>query len=134
MLEGLKRRFEQRKAVSTQREEQEQAQLAKMQRIVEQAGVMESLVEDTRYHDYKQLLEEAKDACQAQLAAMTLESAGGRDEYLHATGVLQGRILQLAAILTTPETFLSLAEQADTANGASRQLAPSHARIAPSAR
>ena len=132
MLEGLKRRLEQRKALSTQREEQEQAQMTRMARIVEQAGVMESLLEDPRYHDYRQLLEEALDTLVTQMVQLRHE--GASEEFAHEMAVLQGRVYQLDSILKTPETFLALAEESHTANGASRQSAPSSARIAPSAR
>jgi len=83
---------------------------------VEQAGVMETLLEDPRYHDYKQLLEEARESLVNQLVYLRHEGLD-REEYDHAASVLQGRIIQLDAILTTPETFIARADAGDTANG-----------------
>ena len=133
MLDALQRRFDARKQRAEQMQGQEEARLKRMARIVEQAGVMESLLEDPRYHDYRQLLEEARDTLVNQM--VTLRHEGVSEEFAHEIAILQGRIYQLDAILKTPETFLALAEGGDSANGASRQSAPKESRgLAPSAR
>lgn len=122
MLDRLKERLEARKAAVTQRATQDAARVTRMQRVVEQAGIMESLLEDPRYHDYRQMLDEARVALVDQLVNARPE--GDVSAFAHEVAVLQGRIYQLDAILKTPETILHLAEEADTANGASRQSAP----------
>ena len=133
MLSALKSRLDARKAQVVQRDAQEASRLKQLERIIEQAGKMEDLLEDSRYHDYKQLLVEAKDALVNQLVNHAID--GPAEEFLHQMGVLQGRIIQLAAILTTPETFMRLAEESHTTNGAGRTVAPTaDARHATSAR
>lgn len=135
MLDALRRRFEDRKDLHEKKQAMEVDRLKQMERIVQQAGVMENLLEDPRYHDYKQLLDEARDTLVQQLVTLRCQEAAS---FQHELAVLQGRIIQLDAILSTPQTFLTLAEQAeqgDTATGASRQSAPNgHARLATSGR
>lgn len=133
MLSALKSRLDARKHAAEQRETQEQARLKQLERIVEQAGKMEDLIEDARYHDYKQLLMEARESLVNQLVNLKHENAS--EEYAHDVAFLQGRIFQLDSILTTPETFMALAEERHTTNGAGRTSAPTaDARHATSAR
>jgi len=135
MLDALRRRFEDRKEKSEKLQVVEDARLKQMERIVQQAGVMESLLDDPRYHDYKQLLEEARETLVNQM--IQLRHEGASEEFQHNIAVIQGRLYQLDAILHTPQTFLDLAaSQGDTATGASRQSAPNglHARLASSGR
>lgn len=134
MLNALKSRLDARKQQVEQRDVQEQERMKRLERIVEQAGKMEDLIEDSRYQDYKQLLIEARDSLVDQLVNLKHETSS--EEYAHDVAFLQGRIFQLDSILKTPDTFLALAEeQRHTANGASRQIAPTGtARHATSAR
>lgn len=134
MLNALKSRLDARKQANEQRDAQEQERLKRMERIVEQAGKMEDLIDDSRYHDYQQLLIEARESLVHQLVNLKHENAS--EEYAHDVAFLQGRIFQLDSILKTPETFLALAdEQRHSANGTSRQSVPSDtARHATSAR
>ena len=133
MLSALKARLDARTQQAEHRTAQEQARLTQLARIVEQAGKMEDLLEDVRYHDYKQLLIEARESLVHQL--VNLKHEGASEEYAHEMAVLQGRIFQLDSILTTPETFLRLAEESHATNGAGRTVAPTEtARHATSAR
>ena len=133
MLSALKSRLDARKQHVEQRDAQEQERLKRLERIVEQAGKMEDLLADSRYHDYKQLLIEAREALVHQLVNLKHENAS--EEYAHDVAFLQGRIFQLDGILTTPETFMRLADESHTTNGAGRTIAPTaDARHATSAR
>lgn len=134
MLNALKSRLDARKHQAEQRDTQEQERLKRMERIVEQAGKMEDLLEDARYSDYKQLLIEARESLITQLVNLDHNERDAA-AYAHDTAFIQGRIFQLDGILTTPETFMRLAEESHTTNGAGRPVAPTGtARHATSAR
>lgn len=118
MLDFLRHRAAQMKARRAALIDQAAQQAALKARVTSMVQMLKDLLNDPRYADYAALLQDAQQSLTRERDGL-LETSGDAQSY--QIGLLTGRLLQLKLILSTPDDFLTLAEEG-LRDGAARSL------------
>lgn len=124
-MDFLSKRLEQVKSRRAAAAEQETQRAARTETLKQHITLLKDLLRDPRYATYTALLRDTKRSCEQEREAV-LQTESDQERREHQVLLLTGRILQLEWILTTPDSFLALADLGEPAPGEGRPKVPDH--------
>ena len=121
MLDFLRHRAQQVKERRSALIDQETQQAALKERVQGLVRMLKDLLKDARYEAYTTLLKDTQRSLLAEREAL-LQSETERDARDFQAAILTGRLMQLDYILSTPDHFLTLADEGLSNGTAARSL------------